>query len=89
MTNPELQKATCSHPADDNVTSENEPEILPGSVRDKLGLSSAQMAELIGMSEVGYNSWEMGRRRPGGPALKLLALLDSHPKMVLGWLKGL
>lgn len=88
MTNPELQQATCNHLVGENETSENEPEILPESVREKLGLDSAEMAELIGMSEFGYRSWEMGNRRPGGPALKLLALLDAQPKQVLGWLQA-
>ncbi|MBE1282841.1 MAG: hypothetical protein GJ676_05980 [Rhodobacteraceae bacterium] len=89
MTNPELQQATGNHPKDDNETSDNRQDLLPGIVRKKLGLSSPDMAELFGMSEVGYRSWEVGSRRPGGPALKLLALLDLQPKKVLFWLNAL
>lgn len=89
MTNPELQQAMCNHPADENGPSENTPGILPSSVREKLGLDIAQMAVLIGMSEFGYRNWEMGSRRPGGPAQKLLALLDAQPEKILGWLKDI
>ena len=80
MTNPERRQATGNHPTDDNETSDSRQELLPGIVREKLGLSSPDMAELFGMSEVGYRSWEIGSSLPGGPALKLLALLDTQPK---------
>ncbi len=58
----------------------SEPVATPLEVREKAGLTVAEMAELIGMSESGYKLWESGARRPGGPAYKLLALLDAHPK---------
>ena len=58
----------------------SEPVATPLEVREKTGLTVAEMAELIGMSESGYKLWESGARRPGGPAYKLLALLDAHPK---------
>ncbi|GAA6162611.1 hypothetical protein NBRC116590_03150 [Pelagimonas sp. KU-00592-HH] len=89
MTNPEFQPATENHPEGENGTTPKELEILPRLVREKLGLSVAEMAELIGMSEFGYRNWEAGSRRPGGPALKLLALLDAQPKQVLDLLKAL
>ncbi|CUK15882.1 putative zinc finger/helix-turn-helix protein, YgiT family [Shimia thalassica] len=88
MTNPKPQRA-ISHPSTEGTeTSDCARELLPGIVRKKLGLSMADMAELIGMSEFGYHNWEMGNRRPGGPALKLLALLDVQPKAILDWLKA-
>ncbi len=58
----------------------SEPVASPLEVREKTGLTVAEMAELIGMSESGYKLWESGARRPGGPAYKLLALLYAHPK---------
>ncbi len=58
----------------------SEPGATPLEVREKAGLTVTEMAELIGMSEPGYELWENGTRRPGGPAFKLLALLDAHPK---------
>ncbi len=68
-------------PAQGNRSDTNsEPFATPLEVREKAGLTAAEMAELIGMSESGYKLWESGVRRPGGPAYKLLALLDAHPK---------
>jgi len=54
-------------------------EIDPKAVREKAGLAAAEMAALIGMSEYGYTAWEAGHRRPGGPAHRLLALIDADP----------
>jgi DNA-binding transcriptional regulator YiaG len=61
----------------------------PQSVRNKAGLSLTEMADLIGMSEAGYNAWEKGTRRPGGPAYKLLFLLDNNPKDIVAQLSRL
>lgn len=87
MTNPEFHPATKNHAKGENGTTPKELEILPERVREKLGLSVAEMAELVGMSEFGYRNWEAGSRRPGGPALKLVALLDAQPQLILDWLK--
>lgn len=89
MIKPEDHHATRNHPSEDKELFEGENELLPGVVRKKLGLSSEAMAGLFGMSEVGYRSWEMGSRRPGGAALKLLALLDAQPKKVVDWLSAI
>ena len=75
-----------------NSTSANkEPfEICdPHSVRSKAGLDLAEMANLMGMSEAGYEAWEKGTRRPGGPAFKLLYLLDNNPKEIVAQLSRL
>ena len=58
----------------------------PQQVREKADLSRAEMAELMGMSEMGYGLWEKGSRRPGGPAYKLLFLLDRNPKTIVAQL---
>lgn len=65
----------------------SEPVATPLDVREKAGLTVAEMAELIGMSEFGYKLWESGARSPGGPAYKLLALLDAHPKETVSRLR--
>lgn len=65
----------------------SEPVATPHEVREKAGLTVAEMANLIGMSEFGYKLWESGSRRPGGPAFKLLALLDAHPKETVARLR--
>lgn len=69
------------------LTSKVELENLnPRTVRDKAGLNVSEMADLMGMSEVGYVSWENGTRRPGGPAYKLLFLLDRNPEDIVSQL---
>ncbi len=68
-------------------TSKEELENLnPRTIRDKAGLNVSEMADLMGMSEVGYVSWEKGTRRPGGPAYKLLFLLDRNPEDIVSQL---
>lgn len=68
-------------------TNEVEFENLdPLSVRTKAGLNLTEMAHLMGMSEAGYETWEDGTRRPGGPAYKLLFLLDNNPGAIVAQL---
>ncbi len=57
-------------------------DLDPTQVRKKAGLSVEEMAALMAMSEFGYNAWERGQRRPGGPAYQLLRLLDDDPTTV-------
>lgn len=49
--------------------------LTPAAVRAKAKLGKAEMAALLGMSEFGYNQWEVGTRRAGGPAYRLLHLI--------------
>ncbi|WP_299425282.1 hypothetical protein [uncultured Shimia sp.] len=68
-------------------TNEVEFENLdPLSVRTKAGLNLTEMAHLMGMSEAGYETWEDGTRQPGGPAYKLLFLLDNNPDAIVAQL---
>ncbi len=69
------------------LTNQDEFENLnPLSVRTKAGLNLTEMANLMGMSEAGYETWEEGTRRPGGPAFKLLFLLDNNPDAIVAQL---
>ena len=55
----------------------------PRAVRETAGLSQEEMAALFGMGDYGYSAWERGARKPGGPALKLLALIATDvPEMI-------
>lgn len=56
------------------------PELDPRRVRENAGLDPSSMAALLGMSDFGYRAWEAGQRKPGGPAWRLLALIDADPK---------
>ena len=52
-------------------------------VRNRLGLSQARFATLLGISEDTVQNWEQGRRQPTGAAQVLLKVAARHPKAVL------
>ena len=54
------------------------------SIRVKLRCSQAVFARALNVSVKTYQSWEHGTRRPSGAALKLLAIADKNPEVVLG-----
>lgn len=53
------------------------------AVRARLGLSQAQFAARFGFSVATLRHWERGDRRPQGPALVLLNLIDREPHVVM------
>lgn len=59
----------------------NLPDVA--SVREKVGLSQARFAELLGVSVRTLQDWEQGRRCPSGAARTLLAISEKHPKVLL------
>lgn len=52
-------------------------------IREKMGFSQSHLATLMGISLRTYQNWEQGYRRPTGPALALLTLLDKDPAYIL------
>ncbi|MFN0067049.1 MAG: helix-turn-helix domain-containing protein [Limisphaerales bacterium] len=50
--------------------------------REKLGLSPAGFASLLGVSLRTLKDWERGVRQPGGPARVLLRIAGEHPEIV-------
>ena len=52
-------------------------------VREKVGLSQARFAELLGISVRTLQDWEQGRRSPSGAARTLLAIADRNPGVLL------
>ena len=52
------------------------------AIRQKLGKSQAQFAQMIGVSIATLQNWEQGRRRPEGPACALLKVAAHNPKAV-------
>lgn len=44
-------------------------------LREKLGLTQYELAEMIGVSSVAVHYWETGKRTPSRPATKLLEQL--------------
>lgn len=53
------------------------------AIRARTGMSQAEFAEIIGVKKATLASWELRRRRPGGSARVLLALIDKDPKLAL------
>jgi putative transcriptional regulator len=51
-------------------------------LRERLGLTQRDLARALGVTESSVSLWEAGRRRPRGPAqrlLKLIAGLSEQP----------
>ena len=57
-----------------------EPDVV--AIRGKTGLSQPAFAKSIGVPLGTLKNWEQGRRRPGGPARVLLALIEKRPWIV-------
>lgn len=53
------------------------------AVRGRLGMTQGQFAARFGVSVATLRHWERGDRRPQGPALVLLNLIERDPKGVL------
>jgi len=54
----------------------------PKVIREKLKLSQAAFASLIGVSSRTIQDWEQGRRQPQGPAKSLLRIAESYPEIL-------
>ena len=51
--------------------------------RERVGLSQAEFARLLGVSIRTLQDWEQGRRTPSGPARTLLTIAYKNPKALL------
>jgi putative transcriptional regulator len=58
-----------------------EPEDIT-ALRQKLNVSQAVFAGLLNVPKVTAISWEKGRRRPTGAALRLLDLIRKKPQIL-------
>lgn len=52
-------------------------------LRQRVGMTQTQFAARFGFSVVSLRHWERGDRKPHGPALVLLKLIDRDPKAVM------
>ena len=53
------------------------------SIRTRMNVSQEVFAHLLNVPLVTEKSWESGRRKPSGAALRLLQLADRQPRMLL------
>jgi putative transcriptional regulator len=51
--------------------------------RNRLGMSQADLADLMGVSTRTLQDWEQGRRKPSGAAQTLLRVAIAHPEALL------
>ncbi len=56
-------------------------------VRQRMGLSQAELARRIDVSPETIRNWEQGKRSPTGAAKALLRLLDKAPELALQTLR--
>ena len=59
------------------------PDPDPRAIRKSLRLSRPEFANVLGVSLRTLEGWEQGRRRPTGPARRLLQVAAHHPESVL------
>jgi putative transcriptional regulator len=52
------------------------------AIRQRLGKSQSEIAQMIGVSVATLRNWEQGRRRPEGPAQALLKVAATSPETV-------
>ncbi len=52
------------------------------AIRERLAVSQAVFAQLLNVAKVTEISWEKGRRKPTGAALRLLDLVRKKPKIL-------
>jgi putative transcriptional regulator len=53
------------------------------SIRERMGLSQARFAQLLGVSVRTLQEWEQGRRAPSGAARTLLLIAQKNPRALL------
>jgi putative transcriptional regulator len=61
------------------------PEITPREIarlRARLNVSQPVFAALLNVPTVTAVSWERGRRKPSGAALRLLQIAKDHPEVL-------
>lgn len=62
------------------------PEFQPARIiglRKKLGISQAVFANALNVSPETVRAWEQGKNTPGGPALRLLEIVEESPGVIL------
>ncbi|MCK5804647.1 MAG: XRE family transcriptional regulator [Lentisphaeria bacterium] len=60
-------------------------DVLPADIvrlRRRIGASQAVFARMLGIARDTEISWEQGRRRPSGPARRLLKIAERKPEIL-------
>lgn len=73
----------------DNRTFKNLPYYNAGtikSIRESIGLSRAELSELMGVSVKTVQAWESGRNKPNGSSARLLQILQVSPNEFIDYM---
>jgi putative transcriptional regulator len=52
------------------------------TIRDRLDLSQPVFASALNVSAETVKAWEQGKKRPSGPAARLLQIVELHPSVL-------
>lgn len=58
------------------------PPYLIREIRQKLSVSQAIFAQMLGVSASTVRAWEQGKREATGPASRLLQIAEMHPDVL-------
>ena len=70
------------------LTASNAPTFQPArvrAVRRVLGFSQPVFAKALNVSTETVKAWEQGKNSPGGPAARLLEVVEANPNVVRGY----
>ncbi len=56
------------------------------SIRESIGLSRAELSELMGVSVKTVQAWESGRNKPNGSSARLLQILQVSPNEFIDYM---
>jgi putative transcriptional regulator len=57
------------------------------ALRERLNISQQLFASLLNVSDGTVKAWEQDRRRPEGPSLRLLEIVEEYPETFLAKLR--
>ena len=60
-----------------------DPHVQTKEIREKLGLTQAEFADMLGVSLGTLRNWEQGRTYPEGAARALLMVASKRPDAIL------
>ncbi len=52
------------------------------SLRSKLGMTQALLADILGVTKKAVEAWEAGTKNPSGPVLRMLEILEKETSVL-------
>jgi putative transcriptional regulator len=82
----EAKDIRCGHAQPSRQVKVSPPDAK--AIREQVGISQRDFADLLGVSIDTLQNWEQHRRNPSGPAAALLRLVSAAPEVALQSLHG-